>query len=95
MFGQGFANLLTTLTVGAYGKNWFDAFVDLTFNLMLPLGALGIATFVAWRVGGQAREQGFKTGTTLGSLYWTWIGLLRYLVPIGVLAVILQALNLI
>ncbi len=95
MFGQGFADLLNTLTFGAYGKNWFDAFVDLTFNLMLPLGALGIATFVAWRVGGQAREQGFKTGTTLGSLYWTWIGLLRYLVPIGVLAVILQALNLI
>ncbi len=55
------------------GKGWFDAMIDLSFNIMLPVGGLGIAMFVAWRVGNRAREEGFKAGTKLGRLYWGWI----------------------
>ncbi len=77
----------------AAAMSWFDAFVYLTFNLMLPLGGLGIAMFVAWRVGSQAREEGFKAGTKLGRLYWGWIFLLRFLVPIAVVFVLLHAVG--
>ena len=62
-------------------------------NWTLPLGGLGIAMFVSWRVGNAAREQGFKTGSKLGAMYWGWVQLLRYVVPIGVLLVLLNAIG--
>ncbi len=75
------------------GKNWFDLLEYFSNNWMLPLGGLGIATFVAWRVGDAAREEGFRTGTKLGMLYWGWVQLLRYLVPLGVLLILLNAVG--
>jgi NSS family neurotransmitter:Na+ symporter len=75
------------------GQAWFDVMFNISYNLMLPLGGLGIATFVAWRVGDAVREQGFKTGTRLGRLYWGWVQLLRYIVPIGVILVLLNAIG--
>ena len=62
---------------------------------MLPLGGLGIATFIAWRVGAHAREEGFKTGSRLGKLYWGWVFLLRFIVPVAVIVVLLQAIGVI
>ncbi len=75
------------------GQAWFDVMFNISYNLMLPLGGLGIAMFVAWRVGDAVREQGFKTGTRLGRLYWGWVQLLRYIVPIGVILVLLNAIG--
>ena len=94
-FGAGFQSATGALGVkeGA-GLNWFDFFDYLASNWMLPLGGLGIALFVAWRVGGEAREQAFRSGTRFGRLYWAWIHLLRYVVPIGVVLVFLNAIGL-
>jgi NSS family neurotransmitter:Na+ symporter len=78
---------------GGEGLNWFDTFDYLASNWMLPLGGLGIALFVAWRVGGEAREQAFRAGTRLGRVYWGWVWLLRYIVPIGMSAVFLHAIG--
>ncbi len=78
---------------GGEGQNWFDLIFTVSYNWMLPLGGLCIATFVAWRVGAVAREQGFKTGTKLGAMYWGWVQLLRYVVPIAVLLVLLNAIG--
>ena len=86
LFGEGMSELI--------GRNWFELFDYLASNWMLPLGGLGIAVFMAWRVGHQAREQAFKAGTTWGRLYFGWIYLLRYLVPIAVLAIFLHAIGL-
>jgi NSS family neurotransmitter:Na+ symporter len=95
-FGAGFVGLTKYLGVNrGNGFNWFDFFDYLASNWMLPLGGMGIALFVAWRVGGQAREQGFKAGTRFGQLYWGWVFLLRYVVPIGVAAVFLHAIGVI
>jgi len=79
----------------AIGKSWFDLFDYISSNWMLPLGGLLIALFVAWRVGDAAREEGFKTGSRFGKMYWGWVQLLRYLVPIGIIAVFLHAIGLI
>ncbi len=80
---------------GGEGKNWFD-FVDyVSSNLLLPLSGLGIALFFAWRVGAQAREQAFRSGSRFGRLYWTWVWLLRFLVPPAVVIVFLRASGLV
>lgn len=95
-FGSGFQSLTAPLGLAeGQGMNWFDFLDYIASNWMLPLGGLGIAMFVAWRVGGKAREEGFKAGTRLGKLYWGWVFLLRYIVPIGVLGVFLHAIGVI
>jgi NSS family neurotransmitter:Na+ symporter len=91
-FGDGFVRFTDWIYTGE-GKNWFDSLIDLTFNLMLPLGGLGIALFVAWRVNAITREEGFKLGSRMGRMYWGWVRLLRWLVPIAVILVLLNALG--
>ena len=77
-------------------RNWFDTFDYLASNWMLPLGGLGIAGFAAWRLGGKAREASFRAGSRLGSLpgvYFAWLQLLRYAVPLAIVIVMLHALG--
>ncbi|MCA9025239.1 MAG: sodium-dependent transporter [Planctomycetaceae bacterium] len=93
VFGEKFAKATEVIFGEGNGKNWFDLFDYLASNWMLPLGGLGIAMFVAWRVGPEAREHSFKAGTRFGALYWGWVALLRFLVPIGVVAVFLNAIG--
>ena len=95
LFGANFVSMTETVFGEGQGKNWFDTFDYLATNWMLPLGGLGIALFVSWRVGGSAREQGFKAGTKFGKLYWGWVFLLRYIVPLGVIAVFLYSIGVI
>ncbi len=85
-FGKGMSQSII-------GMNWFDLFDYLASNWMLPLGGLGMAVFMAWRVREKARLAACSTGTSRGRLYFGWIWLLRYLVPIAVLAVFLHAIG--
>lgn len=79
---------------GVIGRNWFDMFDYLASNWFLPLGGLGIAVFVAWRVGDQARREGFVEGAgMLRKTYAAWLVLLRYLVPVSILLVFLNAIG--
>lgn len=95
MFGSGFASATASVFGEGHGKNWFDLFDYLASNWMLPLGGMGIALFTAWRVSDRAREQGFKAGSSLSGMFWGWIFLLRYIVPVAVGAVFLHAIGLI
>ena len=92
-FGEGMKADTEPMFGAGAGKSWFDLLDYFSNNWMLPLGGLGIAAFVAWRVGSDVREQGFKAGTRLTALYWGWVQLLRYLVPIAVVLVMLNALG--
>jgi NSS family neurotransmitter:Na+ symporter len=94
LFGADFQALTAGLFGPGQGKNWFDLFDYLASNWMLPLGGLGIAVFVAWRMGEAARQQAFVAGSRLARLYWGWVWLLRYIVPVGVVSVFLHALHL-
>jgi neurotransmitter:Na+ symporter, NSS family len=95
LFGSDFENFTSAIFGEGHGKNWFDLLDYLASNWMLPLGGLGIALFVAWRMGDHAREQAFKDGSRFARLYWGWVWLLRYVVPVGVTAVFLHAVGLI
>jgi len=46
-------------------KNWFDLMDYFPESWLLPLGALGIALFVGWRVPSDTREAGFKSGSSM------------------------------
>lgn len=91
LFGKGTANI--TEMIFGKGMNWFDLVDHIATNWMLPIGGLGIAMFVAWRVGDAAREHGFKAGSTWGRMYWIWVQLLRYVVPIAVVLVFLSSIG--
>ncbi|MDE0960816.1 MAG: sodium-dependent transporter [Planctomycetota bacterium] len=93
--GEGFKKTTAVVFGEDQGKNWFDTFDYLASNWLLPLGGLMIAVFVAYRAGEAARRKGFEEGTRFQNLYVAWLLLLRYLVPIGVVAVLLHALKII
>lgn len=80
------------------GRNWLDLFDYLASNWMLPLGGLGIAAVMAYRVGEQARRAEVEAGSSLGKMQWmyvSWLQLLRYLVPICIVLVMLHAVGVI
>lgn len=89
-FGAGLA--------GATGRNWFDWFDHAASNWLLPIGGLGIATFVAWRLGDDLRHPAFAAGTRFGKtarIYRGWLFLIRYVAPAGIVAVFLHGVGVI
>ncbi len=87
---------LTEIVFGeGEGHDWLGLLDYISSNWMLPLGGLGIALFCAWGVGAEARERAFKSSTRWTSLYWGWVALLRYIVPVAILLVFLYKLGLI
>lgn len=93
VFGSGFAALTEAVFGAGHGRNWFDTFDWFASNVALPLGGLGVAVFVAWRMGDVARERAFATGSAFGRVYWIWLAVLRWAVPLGVGLVALDAIG--
>ena len=87
IFGDGFA--------GVFGRNWFDLFDYLATNWILPLGGLGICLFTAYRVDDAIRHREFLEGSRLAIFYKTWLFLLKFVVPVGIVLVFLHAIGLI
>ena len=77
------------------GGSWLDLAADIASNWMLPVGALGIAAFAAWRWDEVARRREFGRGSRLVRLYAGWLNLLRWLVPVAVVLVFLHAVGVI
>ncbi len=67
----------------------FAAITDLTTNILLPLGGLGFALFAGWAMKKQATKQELQLGR---NLYYLWHFLIRYLVPAGIILVIVKYL---
>lgn len=94
MFGAGFADLTAAIFGEGQGKSWFDFWDWISANLLLPAGGFGLAIFVAWRMGGAARERAFGQGSRYMRWYWLWLWLLRWLVPLAIAAIFLNAIGL-
>lgn len=97
-FGAEFANMnegLFALVGKDGGLNWFDTIDYMVSNVMLPLGGLFIALFVSWAVPGKLRKDEFLKGTKFGWAYTPWLISLRFIVPVAVLIVFLQAVGVI
>lgn len=70
------------------GQNMFDNANDLVTNFLIPLGALGVAVFTGWFVP-QARYQGSKVASFI------YLILLRWVIPVAIIIVFLNSLNII
>jgi len=78
---------------GIFGQNWFDLMVDVSSNWALPFGGMGIALFVAWRMPDELRKTEFTSGSRWAGFYATWLIVLRFVVPVAILAVFLRAIG--
>jgi len=77
-----------------FGKGILDLFDYLTANVLLPLGGILIAIFVGWVLDEQVSRE--ELGATNGVLmYRLWRGLIRWLAPVCVILVFLNAVGLI
>ena len=79
----GHADWLTVM-----GQNLFNSFNILSTNILIPIGALGTALFSGWFVP-KARYQGSRVGSFL------YLIVLRWLVPIAILIIFLNSVNII
>lgn len=79
----GHADWLTVM-----GQNLFNSFNILSTNILIPVGALGTALFSGWFVP-KARYQGSRVGSFL------YLVVLRWLVPIAIVIIFLDSVNII
>jgi neurotransmitter:Na+ symporter, NSS family len=76
-----------------FDKTYFDIMDYLTSNIMLPLGGLLIAIFTAWLMSRKAVVA--ELGLGEGFLFQTWLFVVRYVAPIGVVIIFLHAVGII
>ncbi len=76
-----------------FGKNFFDLLDFLTANIMLPLGGLFIAIFAAWVMHRRTAREALEMRD--GALFHLWHFLVRYVTPVAVLLIFLQAIGVI
>lgn len=74
-----------------FGLTFFDTLDFLTANIMLPLGGLLIAIFVGWRMKISASVDELGMGESAG--YKLWSVLVRFVTPVAVIVVFLNAIG--
>jgi NSS family neurotransmitter:Na+ symporter len=74
-----------------FGKTFFDLVDYLTANIMLPLGGLLIAIFVGWISKQHLAEAELSTARVFFSLWWFVI---RFVAPVGIFLIFLNAVGL-
>ncbi len=75
-----------------FGKTFFDLLDFLTANIMLPLGGLFIAIFAGWVMTRRDSQEELAMATVL---YGVWRFLVRYVTPLAVVVVFLNAIGVI
>ena len=74
-----------------FDKTYFDIMEYVTSNIMLPLGGLLIAVFTAWLMSRKAVIE--ELGLGEGLIFQTWLFVVRYVAPIGVVIIFLHAIG--
>jgi NSS family neurotransmitter:Na+ symporter len=87
------SNTLCVLSLAGYadcftimGNNLFDGFNNIVTNFLIPLGAFATALFTGWFVP-QTRYQGSRVAS------FVYLVLLRWIIPIAIVIVFLNSLN--
>lgn len=74
-----------------FGKGILDLFDYLTANIMLPLGGVLIAVYAGWMMSRAASSDELRMGEGLAYRLW-WL-LIRYVAPVAVTIVLLNAIG--
>jgi NSS family neurotransmitter:Na+ symporter len=64
-------------------------------NYMFPLSGIGLSLFVGWRMPDQIRHDHFLSGSKYTAFYKAWLTLLRFVVPVGIMVVFLNAIGIV
>jgi len=74
-----------------FDKTYFDIMDYVTSNILLPLGGLLIAIFTAWLMSRKAVVA--ELGLGEGFVFQTWLFVVRFVAPIGVVVIFLHAVG--
>lgn len=74
-----------------FDKTYFDIMDYVTSNILLPLGGLLIAVFTAWLMSRKAIVA--ELGLGEGLIFQTWLFVVRYVAPVGVVIIFLHAVG--
>ncbi len=74
-----------------FDKTYFEIMEYVTSNIMLPLGGLLIAVFTAWLMSRKAVIE--ELGLGEGLIFRTWLFVVRYVAPSGVVIIFLHAIG--
>jgi len=88
-------NTLFAHWIQLYGKTFFGTIDDLVSVWMLPIGGLLMAIFAGWKVDRQIMQEEFQLGTPFKNMWHVWYFFIRWIAPIGILAILLQKTGLI
>ena len=75
--------------------NWFTNLDYIVSNILFPLGGIGISMFTGWRLQEAIRRDHFLSGSKYKVFYNIWLTLLRFVVPVGIVCVFLNAIGVI
>lgn len=78
--------------VTLFGKTYFDMMDYVTSNIMLPLGGLFVAIFAAWLMSSASSRDELHLRPVS---YACWRVIVRYIAPVGVLIIFLNAIGII
>ena len=84
------SNVLFSDWSAMYGKTFFDTVDYFAFTWLLPINALLTAVFAGWVIDRKVKRDGFLGGTKWRWIYRPWLFLVRWVVPIGVIFIILD-----
>ena len=62
----------------------------LASRIMMPLSGLAIAIYVGWLLGRALVRDEIQLG---GKVFYVWVNVLRYVVPVGIMMVFLHELG--
>ena len=80
--------------VTLFDKTIFDIADYTVSNIMLPIGAMGVALFTSFRMKKAALYEEIKRGSNLKyGIFQAWFFLLRYVVPILILFVMIDVIG--
>ncbi len=81
----------TPSKVTFFGRTFYDNLDYLTANIMLPAGGLMVALFTAWIMKPDSTRHELQLGES--HIYTTWRFVMRYIAPIAILIVFLNAIG--
>ncbi len=73
-----------------YGKDFFSTVDYISNNWLLPVCGMLIALFAGWQVDKRLLREEFLSGSKAVRWFRPWLFLIRYIVPLGILCILLQ-----
>lgn len=73
-----------------FGTTFFATVEDLVSIWFLPIGGLLTALFVGWSLPREISKEEFLAGTSFSQFYPTWIFFMRWVIPIAIVAILLE-----